>query len=181
MKIIELFFNQPTKQWRFKDIKSRAKIADNKVSRWLKRYEKEGLIKRIKPEGRMPYYIADYSNPHYRTSKRLYAYQKLYDSGFLDYLTRLEDAMTIIIFGSFTRWDWHEDSDIDVFIYGNIKDLEKESFERKLSREIEIFLVKSRQELKRLHPDLIKDMIKGDLIKGDLDFLEVKADGEGKV
>ena len=35
-QMLELFFNSPTKQWRFKDILKTAKITRSKADKWLK-------------------------------------------------------------------------------------------------------------------------------------------------
>ena len=39
------------------------------------------------------------------------------------------NAKAVIIFGSFGRGDWHRDSDIDIFVYGNIETFNKEIYE----------------------------------------------------
>ena len=67
--ILELFFNEPTKHWHFSKIKDKVPIADNKISKWLKKFQKEKLIKRIKPKGKQPYYIGNHQAPEYRNRK----------------------------------------------------------------------------------------------------------------
>jgi len=96
----------------------------------------------------------------------------LQESGFLSHLISLKQAKTIILFGSLARSDWHKESDIDLFIYGSDKNLEKGKYELKLKREIQLFTHNSKT-LKNLDSNLIKNMIKGDIIKGNIDFLEV--------
>ncbi|MEK6817094.1 MAG: hypothetical protein AABY09_05745, partial [Nanoarchaeota archaeon] len=113
--IVYLFFNHPSKHWRFSEIRNEVKIADNKVSRWLKGLEKGKVILKVKASHKMPYYIANYASPEYQNRKRLFAYRMLYDSGLLNYLSSLEKADAVIIFGSFTRWDWFSESDLDIF------------------------------------------------------------------
>jgi len=40
-KIVELFFNEPSKYWHFKDIVKTAKISENRANYWLKNLLKE--------------------------------------------------------------------------------------------------------------------------------------------
>ncbi len=162
--ILELFYNQPTKHWHFKQIKEQVKLADNKISNWLKRFQKDNLIQRIKPKGKMPYYLANYEHPHCQNKKTLYAKQLLFTSGLLDKLKQL-DAI-VIIFGSFSSWYWHEDSDIDIFICGKA-DFNKTLYEKKLKREIDTFQCKNPEKFQHL----LVNILKGDLIRGDIEPL----------
>lgn len=175
-QILELFYNEPTKNWHFKEIKEGVVIADNKLSDWLKRFKSEGLIRRIKEKGRMPYYISDYETPNYQNKKRLFALEQFYKSGFLNHLCTIE-AETVILFGSFTRWDWHSKSDIDLFIYGDDSKLDLAGYQKRLKREIQLFNAKNEQEIKKIGGELMKNIIKGYLVKGDINFLEVKSNG----
>ena len=47
-KIMELFFDNPTREWHFEEVVKEAKIARSKADGWLKKFIKEGLIKKIK-------------------------------------------------------------------------------------------------------------------------------------
>lgn len=166
--ILELFFENPSRQWHFEEILKQAKIARSKADRWLKKFVKEKLIKRVKQKGKMPYYIGTYESTSYKNNKKIFAMQKLYDSGLLDHLTSLKKAKTVIIFGSFTRSDWYKNSDIDVFIYGDPEGLNIGKFELALHRDIELFIGKDKKELKRFGAGLLRNIIKGNIIKGDI-------------
>ena len=171
--IIELFYEEPTKEWHFEEIVKKAKITRSKADRWLKRFIKEGLIKRIKERNRMPYYTADFENPSYRNKKKLFALNRLYDCGLLNHLSSLKKARTVIIFGSLVRSDWYKDSDIDIFIYGNPEGLKTADYETKLHREIQLFICHNKKELDKFGEGLIKNIIRGIIIKGDIDFVKV--------
>lgn len=173
-ELFNLFFNEPTREWHFEEVVKESGVTRSKVDKWLKKFINEKLIKRIKEKGKMPYYIADHQSLFYRNRKRLFALKKLYDSGLLNHLSSLEKARTVIIFGSFVRWDWYKSSDVDIFIYGDSEGLSIAKYELKLNRNIQLFICKDNKELSRLGEGLIKNIIKGDIIKGDLDFLKVK-------
>ena len=172
--ILELFYNNPTKHWHFEELIKKAKISRPQLNNWLKKFLKEKLIKKPKPKDKMPYYVANYENPDYQNKKRLFILNKLNDSGFLKHLSELPKAKTIILFGSLSRWDWYKDSDIDLFILGNSEGLKEGEFSKKLHRDIQIFSYKTKRELEKLNQGLLKNIIGGFKIKGNLDFLEVK-------
>lgn len=170
--VVELFFNEPTKQWHFEEILKQAKISRPQAARWLRKLIKEGIIKRIKQIGKMPHYIGNYENPTYQAKKRLFALNHLEKKGFLSHLASLQKAQTIILFGSMSRWDWHKDSDIDIFIYGNDEDFEQGRFRAKLHREIETFICKDKSELQKFDLALLRNILSGYIVKGNLDFIE---------
>ena len=171
-RVLELFFNEPTKHWHFEEVLKFAKISRPQGMNWLKKFRLLGLIKRIKPKGEMPYYVANYERPEYQSKKQLYALNMLEEQGFLTHLTGLTKAHTIILFGSLSRWDWHRDSDIDIFILGDPEGFNKQEFRSKLHREIETFVCRNKQELSHFNPALLRNIAEGYLVKGNLDFLE---------
>lgn len=172
-KIIELFFENPTREWHFEGIIKEAKIVRSKADKWLKKFVKEGLIKKIKERGKMPYYISNYDSLDYKNKKRIFALAKLYESGLLNHLGSLQKAETIILFGSFSRSDWYKNSDVDIFIYGDPEGLKIVNYELKLHRNIQLFICQNKEDLAKLGDGLIRNIIKGDLIKGNLDFIKV--------
>ena len=117
-KVLEPFFNTP-KHWHFEELCRATPISKPQLSYWLKKYEKEGLIKRVKPRGKMPYYAALEENPEYQNIKRLYALKFLTESGLFNHLAALKKAKVVILFGSFSRYDWYGNSDIDILIEFN--------------------------------------------------------------
>ncbi|MBD3304226.1 hypothetical protein GF343_03705 [Candidatus Woesearchaeota archaeon] len=173
-KVLALFFENPTKEWHFEEICKQTKMARSKADNWLKRFVKAGLIKRIKIKGKMPFYISNHDSPEYRNRKKIFALNKLYECGLLNHLASLKKAKTVILFGSFARSDWYKDSDIDIFIYGDPEGLKVADYELKLHRDLQVFVCQEKKELSRLGKDLIRNIIKGNLIKGNLDFIKVE-------
>lgn len=172
--IIKLFFNEPTKHWHFEAILKQANISRPQAARWLHKLIKEGIVKRVKPLEKMPYYLGNYESTTYQARKRLFALNELEKQGFLSHLASLQKAQTIILFGSMSRWDWHKESDIDLFIYGDDEGFDPGRFRAKLHREIETFICKDKNELKKFNPALLRNIVAGYLMKGNLNFIEVK-------
>ena len=132
----------------------------------------------VKLSGKMPYYIGNYNSPTYKNKKKLFALTKLDESGLLDHLSSLPKADTVILFGSYSRSDWYKESDIDIFIHGDAQGLKVAEYELKLHRDIQLFICHDKKELTKLGSGLLKNIIKGNFIKGDLDFIEVSVHGQ---
>ncbi len=172
INIHELFFNEPTKHWHFEEILQAAKISRPQAANWLRKGMQEGLISRTKLKGKQPYYTADYQNSRYQIKKRLFALQMLENTGFLSHLNSLPNVKTAILFGSLNRWDWHKESDIDIFMYGDPAGLDLYKYRISLHREIETFICKDKKELKKFNPALLHNVAQGYLIKGSFDFIQ---------
>ena len=129
--IKELFFNEALKRWHFEDIVRTSKISRERVNHFLKRLLKDGYIKRIKPKGSMPFYIANKESIKFQSEKRLYGLVLLEKTGLFKCINSIKGIKTAILFGSFARGDWSKSSDIDIFIYGNDKEFNKGEFEIK--------------------------------------------------
>ncbi|MDD4878428.1 MAG: nucleotidyltransferase domain-containing protein [Candidatus Nanoarchaeia archaeon] len=173
--ILELFLNEPAKQWHFEEILQKAKISRPQAMLWLRKFAGGKLIKRIKPKTRMPYYIANHESEDYRVKKRIFALQTMAKAGFLQHLASLEKAKAVILFGSMSRWDWYSKSDIDLFIFGNPGKIDVGKYRKKLRREIQTFICKDKGELSKMNPALLKNITEGYMIKGSMDFVEVRA------
>ena len=167
-QMLELFFEQPTREWHFEEILKEAKITRSKANEWLKYFIKEDLIKRIKERKKMPYYASNCESASYKNKKKIFAFEKLYNIGFLNHLLSLKNATTVIIFGSFARSDWYKESDVDLFIYGDAKGLKIVNYELELHKEIQVFICKNKDDLIKLGSGLLRNIIKGniDFVKG---------------
>lgn len=171
--ILELFFENPSKEWHFEEIIKETEMARSKTHGWLKKLIKDKLIKRIKEKNKMPYYVSNYDSPDYKMKKKLFGLTKLYKCGLLSHLASLEKTEAVILFGSFSRSDWSKNSDVDVFIYGNPEGLKIVDYELKLHRNIQVFICEEKEELVKLGEGLLRNIIKGNLLKGNLDFIGV--------
>ena len=164
-KILQLFFENPTKEWHFEEILKEAKIGRSKAYGWLIKFIKEGLIKRIKTNGKMPYYLSNHDMPAYRNMKKIFALNALYQTGLLNDLCSLNKAKTVILFGSFARSDWHSGSDIDLFLLGKADNFQQAVYEKKTGREIQTFIYKDSSKIEK---GLLKSISTGYIIKGSL-------------
>src|SRR3989344_2790113 len=178
-RVLELFLNEPSKQWHFSQIVEAAKISEPSANKWLKNMLKGKLIQKIKPSGKMPYFIANFRHENYRSKKKIYALEKMYESGLLTKLQQLKNAKAVVIFGSFARSDWNTESDVDIFVLGDPEDLRFGILWSGLglqgkARELQVHSYKSVEETRNIHSGLMKNVIKGDFVKGNIfDIAEV--------
>ena len=170
--VLDLFFNSQ-KHWHFEELLEKSDLSRGRLNSWLHKFLKEGIIIRVKKKWEMPYYQSNIGHPAYTNGKRLYALNTFYKTGFLNHLQSLPDAKTVIIFGSMVRSDWYKESDIDLFIYGDNETLQQGTYERKLKREIQVFSAKKRSDLRKYSSGLLTNIVKGYIVKGNLDFAEV--------
>ena len=122
----------------------------------------------------MPYYKHNFDNPHFQNKKRIFDLKKLNESGLFDHLSAMKEVKVAILFGSFSRYDWYNNSDVDIFIYGNDTNFEQGKYELKLKREIQLFTAENKKDLEKMGEGLITNIVSGFIIKGSLDDMGVK-------
>src|SRR3989338_7845696 len=167
-KVLKLILEgSPLKEWHFNEIVRETKVTKAVANKWLKKYIKEGLLKHIKERGRFPYFTVGNNNPVYYSKKKIYAMEKLHQSGLLAELLS-QKTKTIIVFGSFIKGDWYKESDIDVFFMGEVPQFDKHFYERKLRRSIELHFFEDKKEIEEVKTGLIKNIVNGYCIKGQI-------------
>ncbi len=153
-------------------------MSRERVNYYLKQLVKNGFIIRVKQNGKMSYYTAQRESEMFRLEKRFYGLNTLQKSGLFEHLNSLKNIKSIMLFGSFVRGDWDKSSDIDLFIFGDARDFDKEKFEIKLGREIQLFSYKDKKLIKKeLDPKLMPNIYNGFNIKGSIEPFEVKING----
>jgi len=166
--------NSPLKEWHFEEMVREAKVSKLVANKWLKKYVSEKLLKYVKEKGKFPYFTVGSNNPIYYSLKRVYALEQLHKSGLIPNLLSIKSAKTIILFGSIAKGDWYKDSDIDIFVFGDISDFDKKLYELKLQRDIEFHIFQNKKEIGQVSTGLIGNIINGYIIKGEIqDIVEV--------
>jgi len=160
--------NSPLKEWHFEEIVREANVTKAVANKWLKKYVKDGLIKKVKQKRKFPFFTAGSSNPIYQSLKRVYALEQLHKSGLIPKLLSLKNAKTILIFGSIAKGDWYKDSDMDIFVFGDISDFNKNLYELKLHRHIELHIFENKKEIRELKTGLMNNVLNGYLVKGQI-------------
>ncbi|NQV91955.1 nucleotidyltransferase domain-containing protein [Candidatus Woesearchaeota archaeon] len=166
-----LFFAETLRRWHFEVILKESGLSRERVYHFLKELQKEDFIKRIKPKGKMPYYLAHRESHKFRIEKRMYGLKIL--ENLFSHISECKNIKTAILFGSFANGNWNKSSDIDLFLYGKDNEFNKAKFELELGRDIQLFSYKNQQKI-ILEPAVISNIIKGFHITQSIEPFEVK-------
>jgi hypothetical protein len=125
-------------------------------------------------EKKYEFYEANRNDENYKLHKKFFNVKLLYDSGVLDYLEKeLNHPEAMILFGSASKGEDAETSDIDLFVLAPVKkDYNLGLYERKLRRSINL-IVMTRGDFDRAkekNPELVNNIVNGIRLRG---FLEV--------
>jgi predicted nucleotidyltransferase len=166
--------NSPLREWHFEEIVRTAKVTRAVANKWLKKYVDKGLLNHVREKRKFPYFTVGKNNQFYHSLKRVYALNELHKCGLIPKLLSLKDAKTVIIFGSIARGDWYEDSDIDIFIFGNPTDFNRQIYEERLHRSIELHTFHTKKDIEKVKSGLIENVVNGYIVKGRIqDFADV--------
>ena len=161
-KLLRLFLDSPTESFRLREIARLTKISPPSVINYLKEFEKDGLIRRqIKRE--IPFYNSIRDNSNFILYKKISILFELNDSGLIDYLWDKLSPEAIILYGSFSRGESIESSDVDLFILGKDKNIDLTNFEKKLNKRIHILFKESTKEIPN---ELKNNILNGIILKG---------------
>ena len=162
-RVLKLLFNYPLRGFHVREISRLLKISPPAISKAIKQLEKENLISISK---KFLYEIkANLENQEFRNMKRVHNLKSIYDSGLFSYLKESSPLGAIILFGSYSRGDDTEKSDIDIAIEGKDKKLILEEYEKKLNRRINIEFIEFRNISKELKDNIINGIILSGYIK----------------
>lgn len=161
-RILETFFMQPTTEFHVRELARKTGLSAPTVllaidvlrKRELVATYKKGTMKIVKVSGSVEFIRA----------KRVRNVQHLYESGIIDYLSELYGKpKAIILFGSFSRGDDIEKSDIDIAVIANLhKEPLLEIFEKKLGRSISIHEI----DIKKLSKEFYNNLANGIVMEG---------------
>ena len=145
-----------------REISRRTKIAQPSVMNHLGSLVKEEFILKEK-KGIYPSFIANRDNPKFRIYKKSDILIRLYETGLVDYLSDSCFPNSIILFGSASKGEDTEESDVDLFIQSRAKKLNLEKYERLLNRRIAVFF---ENNLLKLSNELKNNILNGIVLKG---------------
>jgi predicted nucleotidyltransferase len=139
------------------------KISPPTASKILFKLNKEGLLI-IEKDRNYIFYYANKNDGIFIELSRVYWRIKL--STLIDFLDKNIINPTIILFGSLSKAETRENSDIDLCIVGDKKELNIKNFEDRLNRKIQLFSFNSISKIK--NKELANNIINGCVLKGRL-------------
>ncbi|MEK6983012.1 MAG: nucleotidyltransferase domain-containing protein [Nanoarchaeota archaeon] len=167
-RIKEYFFMNPTAKMRVRQIERELKLPLPSVIRYCKELEKEGILNKIVISG-IKFYAADRTNKRFLVKKLLYNIGSLYESKLIDGLILKYSNPTIVLFGSYSKGEDTEGSDIDLYMETPSKiSIMLSEFEKKLHRKIQLFIYRGINQVE--NKKLANNILNGIVLNG---FVEV--------
>ncbi len=164
-QLLKVFLDSPTDSFRLRELSRLSKIAPLSVRNYLKEFESEDLIKRFEKRG-IPFYQAVRDNEKFVLYKKMSIIYELHESGLVDSLWDNLSPEAIILYGSYSKGESTEESDIDIFVVGKEMKIELGEFEKKLGKKIHLMFGKDIKKVpKELRNNLINGLILGGYLK----------------
>jgi len=165
--IEEFFFMNPSRKLRVRHIERVVGVPLPSAIRYAKELTNENVLQEIKMEN-IKFYTADRSSNEFLLRKKLFNIKKLYECGLVDFLIEQYSNSAITLFGSFSRGEDTEDSDVDLFIQTvSKKNIELSKFGKKLDRNIQLFVHKNIKDVK--NKELMNNIVNGMSLNGNLE------------
>jgi len=158
------FYLNPTIRLRIRHIEKKLKIPLPSTIRYVKELCEEKILRKIIISN-VVFYAADITSAKYQLEKKLYNIRKIYDSGLIEYLTKEYNNPLIILFGSYSRGQDIENSDIDLYIE-TTKKIDIDKYETILKKQVQTFT----EKLNKMNKELANNIINGVILNG---YLEV--------
>ena len=166
-RIKDYFFMNPTKKMRVRQIERELELPLPSVIRYCKELEKEEILKKEAISG-VSTYSADRASRKFLIAKRLFNIKSIFESGLPDYMIKEYFNPVMVLFGSYSKGEDTEESDIDLYVETPKKhEFKLEKFEKALKRKIQVFNYKNIKDLP--NPHLRNNIINGMTINN---FLE---------
>jgi len=159
---MKLFFDYPTRGFQLREISRVIKLGLPSVRNHVRNLEKDGLIVKER-KGIYPSFKANWNNELFKVYKRLDIIYRINKNNLLKYIydNCMPDA--IILFGSASKGEDLETSDIDLFVQSPEKNLDLKKYEKMLNRKISLFF---EEKFSRLSDELKNNILNGVILKG---------------
>ena len=167
-KLEEYFLDHPSEKLRVRQIERVVKLPLPSAIRYAKELEKENILK-ISTIAGIKVYSAERASKAFLIEKRLYNIKKLSSSGLIEYLIDVYSNPAIVLFGSYSKGEDIEKSDIDIYVESpSKKDIDLKKFDKILGRKIQLFVYDNIKKVP--NPMLANNILNGIILNG---FVEV--------
>ena len=165
--ILEVFFENPTKNFQIRGIAKSLNIPKTTVSYQVGKFLKEKII--VKDDkGVFPRFRANESSENYRFLKKQESVKSIMESGLLNYIEKELNPRCIILFGSFAKGEHDAGSDVDIFVQARESRVDIARFEKKLRHKVNLLF---EPNIDSLSPELLNNIVNGVMLRG---FLKIR-------
>lgn len=161
-RILQEFFDFPRKNFQMRELSRRTKIAQPSIINHLKALVSEEFIIKEK-KGTYPTFRANRDSELFRVYKKLNLLLRIHQSGLLDYVYDSCVPNAVILFGSASKGEDIEGSDIDLFVQAKEKKLNLTKYEELFNRKIALFF---EENFSRLSKELKNNILNGIVLRG---------------
>lgn len=165
IKILEVFVKNSLKGFSIREIAREIKLAYPSVRNYIKELADENFITGKEKYGKVLYF-ANRESRKFRNFKIYYNMDLLYSTGLLDYVNEKLGYPTIILYGSFSRGEDTDRSDIDLVIITKESSLDLSKYEKKLNHELHIIFLRNLKEIR--NKELKLNIINGIVLEGGI-------------
>lgn len=170
-KILEQFIEQPNKDFSARGIARTLKISHATVLKHIHKLEKQNLIKK-KQETLYPTYYANTENQKYKFYKKNRILTKINNTDLINKIQKETMPTTIILYGSTSKGTYTENSDIDIYIEAQQKNIDTKKYEEKLNKKINLLF--------EPNIDNLTKELKNNILNGTKLYGQIKIDKNGK-
>jgi predicted nucleotidyltransferase len=163
-RILEQFFDYPKKPYFIRELSRKCKLAQTAIRIHLRALQEEGLITKDN-SGIYASFKAARNSPLFKLLKTQDVVVRAHQSGLIQLLGKRLYPGCVVLFGSASRGEDTEESDIDLFVQASQTSLDLHKFEKTLNRRIHILY---EPQLKELAPELLNNIANGIVLDGYL-------------
>ena len=173
-EMLELFYNHPTREYHIREFARLMKLSPTTATKYLLQLVKEGVLTK-KEERNHILFSANTDNSMFKTKKRNYNLERIQTSGLIAFLEQeFNYPKCVILFGSYSKGENGENSDIDLFMLTETKkETNLERFEKRLDAKIELFIYdeKSFNNMKAKNKELLNNILNGIKLYGSIEVM----------
>lgn len=166
--IREFFLKYPTKKIHLRELSRELDISLPMIIRYTKELEKENIITSEKISN-IYRYQADKSSSEFLFQKKIFNLKELHNSKLIEFLKIELSDPAIILFGSYSRGEDIEKSDIDIYVETSENIPKLDQFENILDKKIQIFKYENIKKMK--NKDLANNIINGITLNGYIEVI----------
>ena len=171
--VSDLMFKYPSRTYSAREIARITKLSHPTVLDALRKCNKLGIVKRELQKnqsgiGGNVLWKANVNGEKYLLFKKLTNLQSLYFSNLIEKIASETSPNVIVLFGSYSRGEDTEESDVDLFVQSKEKVLKLKNFEKKLGRKINITF---ESDIHKMKKEFINNIINGIILYGYLEVL----------
>lgn len=171
-KIAQVFFDNPTRKHYLREVARKADISHTSVKKHLQVLKKWEVVREGKEKrgGKTyPVYMAGIDNEGYKFFKKIDLLHRLRTTGLLKHLKEIFSPDCIVLFGSASRGEDIEKSDIDFFLQAEEEEIDFSQFEEKLNRNIQLHI---QTDFNQYPKELKNNIANGIVLDGFLEVFE---------